>query len=448
MSLFAPSLYIAVFARDSKLSNSASRYWGGFLQQREAFIYFGGRVAAGLGALALIPVLSRGLGAEGYGRFGFAMVLALLVARLGSGWLQQAVPEFERSTALHAATGRLSLVSGVLVFVALFALAWLLGYGWFMALTMGLFALSWSWFASWDAFWRSQPGSGRVSVAEMVRFFLPLAVVLLWLVLPFRFTVPVALLAVAAGLAVAGWLLAGGRPAFAAKSEPGLYRALFVFGAPLGIWLGLATLQVLIGRAALDLTGQAAVLGLYSALQDLSLTVVVLLLLPFVLVLRERVQQVWSDENPLPSAPIYLRSVFLGFLSVLGLLAGAWVLGDVVISLLFVQNTGALVPPNIPLRMVFMLFVFGEGLAVLVLLTHRVYELSMRRARMLVLLLLTIFVQVLLLLFFYIFPGGINLVSVVIALMVSRLLYVLFTVNGTLKVYKKALVARLEAEAG
>jgi hypothetical protein len=72
----------------------------------------------------------------------------------------------------------------------------------------------------------------------------------------------------------------------------------------------------------------------------------------------------------------------------------------------------------------------------------------MRRARMLVLLLLTIFVQVLLLLFFYIFPGGINLVSVVIALMVSRLLYVLFTVNGTLKVYKKALVARLEAEAG
>jgi O-antigen/teichoic acid export membrane protein len=413
------------------------RFLEGFRLEQEAFVYFGGRVAAGVGIVLLIPALSRGLGAEGYGQYGYLMALMLLVAQLGSGWLQQAVLRFlpgDQATEVRSAVMLLRWISGVLTMVVLFVTGLLTGTGVFLAAIMGLFGLVWAWFTTGMAFGQSALRPVPVVIAESLRAFLPLALVLLWLLLPFRFSVPVALLFITAGLAAAAWMLNRGQVTTAGVAGHRLFRELFVYGAPIGLWLGLSVLQFFIGRAALKLYADPAALGLYSALQDLGSKGVGLLMIPLLHALYPRMMQAWSRFDTTEARQIYLRGLVYAVLLMLGMVGGAWILGERVVYWLFGdQLTTEILPSGSSFRYVVTLFILSEGLAGMALFTHKGYELTNRTLRMAGVMVLCLGVNLLLLYVFNQFPGGINLISVVVALIATRLIYVVITLISSIK---------------
>jgi O-antigen/teichoic acid export membrane protein len=409
----------------------------GFLLEWKAGIYFGGRFAAALGIVLLIPALSRGLGPEGYGRYGYLMAIMLLVVQLGSGWLQQSVLRFlpgEQPDQVRSAVMPLRWISGLLSLVALFVTGLLTGNGVFLASIMGLFGLVWAWFTTGMAFGQSAFRPVPVAVAESLRAFLPLTLVLLWMLLPFRFSVPLALLFITAGLATAAWMLNRDAPSNPVVSDHSLYLKLFVYGAPLGLWLGLAVLQFFIGRAALNMYADPAVLGLYSALQDLGSKSVGLLMIPLLHALYPRMMLSWSQFDTDGARKVYLRGLVYAVLLMLGLVAGAWLLGDRVVYWLFGAPVAAEIqPPGNGFRFAVTLFILSESLAGLALFTHKGYELTNRTLRMAGIMVLCLGLNLLLLYMFSTFPGGINLISVVVALIAARLIYVIVTLFSSLK---------------
>jgi O-antigen/teichoic acid export membrane protein len=419
------------------MTQKKRRFLEGFRLEQEAFVYFGGRVAAGMGIVLMIPALSRGLGAEGYGQYGYHMALMLLVAQLGSGWLHQAVLRFlpgDQAEEVGSAVLLLRWISGVLTMLVLFVTGLMNGSGVFLAAIMGLFGLVWAWFTTGMAFGQTAMRPVPVVIAESLRAFLPLALVLLWLLLPFRFSVPVALLFITAGLAAAAWILNRGQATTASMPSHRLFRELFVYGAPIGLWLVLSVFQFFIGRAALKMYSDPVVLGLYSALQDLGSKGVGLLMIPLLHALYPRMMQAWSSFDTTEARQIYLRGLQYAVLLMLGMVGGAWILGEWVVYWLFGdQFSIEILPSGSSYRYVVTLFVFSEGLAGMALFTHKGYELTNRTLRMTGVMVLCLGINLLLLYVFNQFPGGINLISVVVALITTRMIYVLITLISSIK---------------
>jgi hypothetical protein len=318
-------------------------------------------------------------------------------------------------------------------------------------------------------------------------------------------------------------------------------------GAPMGLWTAIAVLHLVLGRVALDLTAHRAVLGLYSALQDVSLVIVFLLLLPLyrklysgepqaavspgvgatgnggldhvslsgepqaavspgvsatgnggldhvslsgepqaavspgvsatgnggldhvslsgepqaekdsvvelpVDVAHEREMLSDSPQNAentgaeVPGGGLsFPRGLSPVLFSLLGLVVVAWLTGGWVVDLLFAGDGGVLLPANVSQRLVLTMFVLSEGLIFVSLAAHKGYESIGRYGIMISMLLLTLFLYAMLLVSFSIYPGGINLVSVVVALIAARLVYVVIAWLGfRLKMRREAAVAPSE----
>lgn len=404
---------------------------------RDVVAYGSGKLLAGLGAFLFIPLLTRSLGLEGYGRYALLLTAAVFLFQLLTGWLQQAILRFHSQFPTGPdRQGYATTVTRLMVGVALLVLAATFGTVLFLdsspmvALAVGLFALSRAVYTIFTALNQSELKPARVIAADLMRTVVPLLLVLGVLVAGRDLSVEWAFGALVAGL-FAGILWHYRTPGFPVPSagslDPLLARRFIGFGAPVGVWMALSTLQLFLGRTALDLMGMHTELGIYSAFQDVALKSGMLVFIPVIHAVHPRLMSAWNTgETEQMRRLLRSGTTWLCLLAVV-FLAAAWLLYPILMKLLF-SAPDQLLAAEVPLRMLFLLFVLAEAMGHFALLAHKGFEFTKRTGSMALIMLACTALNAVLLVFLAA-PWG--LYGVLASLMVSRALYLVLAIAGT-----------------
>ena len=252
--------------------------------------YMSGRLLLAVGSAAAIPVLSRYLGVEGYGRLSIALALVATVVQLIGGWLQQSLLRYHAHYLTEPVLPRYTLTIQFLTFIigglgciALAPLAWQGGNSPLAIVLLALLGALSLWNLVLTALAQAERRPEAIVASEAFRVFAPVALSLVFLLVGLKPQEPASLIVLVYG---AGMLfacvtltrMAGERPAHGPLA-PVVVRRLWRFGAPMGLWFGLNSLQALCVLYVLKQL-DATALGVYAAYNDLFIKAGTVLMMP------------------------------------------------------------------------------------------------------------------------------------------------------------------------
>jgi O-antigen/teichoic acid export membrane protein len=308
---------------------------------KDAAVYFVGRLIPAVIGMALVWILVRVLGTEGYGPYAVITSGANLLSGLTVGWLSQAVLRFQPGAASSEPFGRaigISLVSVAVLSTVAAALLVTLNaitpatFGGFAAVL--LLAMSLSMHATYSASLQAALRPRVAATGEVVR-----AVVSLPCSLAGATLMAPGFLGATMGIAVAYiasssfcFLLSRRTiPAGASTREAlALARRFLVFGWPISIWLGVSLVFPFAERTVIENVLGAAAVGEYSAVYDAVYRAAGFLLLPVVLAIHPRMmmeQQTgrYARLRQLWSAGLAIQLVGTALLTAASAAAAPWI---------------------------------------------------------------------------------------------------------------------------
>ncbi len=309
--------------------------------------YFLGRVALAAGGFVTVPLLSRALGMQNYGKLSLWLTLTTWLPLVLGGWLQQSILRYHQEYMSWQATpintedrtednqeyNRIDsvkhpgssdaycdtvqklvvmLVSGATL-ASWLTIALLLPHqcspseGICIALITGASLIN----IALGARAQAELQASLVVTADFVRTVLPIVLVGAMVMIHMPCHQGEALFAFLVGLVGADLLLyccvrrpvskaspSVGRKQFStlAVSMP-VVRRMLGFGLPMGIWFGLTTGQTLIGRLLLEHYGKPQHLAIFTGLQDFLTKTGTVLFMPVTYALHSRVMKLWAEAR-------------------------------------------------------------------------------------------------------------------------------------------------------
>ena len=299
----------------------------GFSLRDQIAKYLGGRLLLALGSVAAVPLLNRYLGRVGYGEFSLALVLATTIAQVLGGWLQQSILRYhaeysaEQFPARYAQTVYVSsLVLAVLAAIVSIPFALTYSTPLIAILFLSLFVAASVRNLAQTAITQAEQKPTALIQSEIFRVFAPTVLILLLLFTPtlFREKLAMALACYAAGMLLANHLLTrkSSGPAPEGAFAPVVARRMLRFGAPMGLWFGLNSLQSLVILFVFRHTISEAAMGTYAAYNDLFVKAGSVLLMPITYAVHGRVMalQATGDHAGVQKAirEAYRYQTFLG----------------------------------------------------------------------------------------------------------------------------------------
>lgn len=348
--------------------------------ERDALLYFVGKAGAALGMFAAIGLMTRGLGAATFADFALWSAVALWSATACVGWLQTGIGRLHRErraserfvgylasvrTALWVGAG---MAGGLVVVLATLLSSQSLA----AALSFGSMAASTALFMGHQAVALADLEARRVGRSDLVRgFALPLAMA--GAVAVGGLDVVTAALAHAFAMIAAVMVLPAiaigrtGPPTVAAWAE---LRPLARYGVPIGVWSVICLGNAQLSRAALEIAGDHAALGLFAGIQDVVVKCGTLLLMPVVSAIHGHAMALWAQGDRASVGKGLRRAFVLQTGIGVALVVGAWLGGDALARVLF----GSDVPPG-SATAVTVLLATGVVLANMGLVAHKGLEL-------------------------------------------------------------------------
>lgn len=350
--------------------------------------YFLGKIIVGLGGFLAIPLLTRGIGVEGYGQLSLWLSIALWTPQIVGGWFQQSILRYHKSYKTSGEypdywltlqiVNRCSFVLAAAVTFILF-LFWkdtnLLGTG-LVAAIAGLMLI----YMYYTAIAQAELQPSTIVWSDFARTALPAGLFYLLLIVD-RLNIVTALASTAIALVVANFYYAFRLRNLSASSghySRDVLSKLFKYGMPMGMWFVFATGQLFVGRFVLDHYHMRQELGLYSAILDFAVKVGTLLFMPITYALHGLVMSLWADKlhgkarDTIRRAYIYQMGI-----SAVYILATAMCY-PIIMSFLFgsrqVADTGT--------KILLMLISAGVVMVNLSFLSHKGLELSNRTGQM------------------------------------------------------------------
>jgi len=407
--------------------------------------YFLGKVLAGLGGFLTIPLLTRGLGVEGYGQLSLGLIVANWMPYITGGWLQQSILRYHKSYKLtndyasYLRTLRLcQIVVSVTCGLASLVIMYLLGVGdWLDRGLVAVISLLNANYFLYVAIFQAELKPPFIVWSDFARTVTPAILIAAQMVALKHLTsglayayIAIAMLAANFFLSVRIWHLKNGQAHFAKD----IFLKLFLYGIPMGVWFSFSACQVFMGRFILQFLHMQKDLGLYSAFQDFLIKGGTLLFMPVTLAVHGLIMAKWAEKKYTEAHSTVKRAFIYQF--ALGVILLLTVLAGFKLVILFLLGGKAGRPEEFTGNLLLMFLVaLSVILNSLALISHKGLEAGEKTAFMALLMGTSVLVNLVLSFVLAIFLGA---VGVAIGLLVASSLYVFLTYLGSESVFRKA----------
>ena len=404
--------------------------------ENDIIIYSFGKGIVGLGSFLFIPLLTRNLGVEKYGTYSLILTFVILSYNFISGWIKQSILRFHTD---YVSSDQLepyfNTVKTITVFIATIGFfissvgTFFLVNDIFLAFFSGLLCSLWICYNVVIGISQSLLKPKLVILSDVLRTALPfLLLLILVYATDIYFGVNHAFLILAIGL-MAGlisqlWILKiDWNWSFLTHYKSSLFKKFIKYGMPISFWLSISTLQVFVGRYAMEFWGLNKQLGLYTAFQDVSVKAGTLAFIPVIYAIHPRIMAAWNNNDIKNCQSLFKKGIIYFLALSLAFLVAGFLLYSQLINLLFNKEELDIVL-GLGSKGLFLLFILSEGLNQLSLVTHKGFEVSNKTSKMVMILLSCVVFNVFLLAFM-VKPFGIY--GVIFSLVISRFVYVIVT---------------------
>lgn len=283
--------------------------------------YLAGRILLAAGGFISIPLINRAIGVDNYGLISLWTTLACWVPQILAGWLQQSTLRYHKifdcsdeGHQYRAGTRRvLHCLAGAAVVVTFLALPLLGSMSLADRVLTACLAGSTVWNITFAAVAQAELKPSLVVLSDLARSLVPILLVGAQMTLTGSATRTGTLAFFLTGMVLADaalWLNLRqqdasrsevnllSRPAMRSEGRERTFRILrrmFAFGLPMGIWFGLSTGQMLIGRIVLQRYHLNSDLGFFTGFQDFFSKTGTVLFMPITYALHGQVMALWAD---------------------------------------------------------------------------------------------------------------------------------------------------------
>lgn len=400
---------------------------------KDYLTYLIGKGLTGLATVLGVPLMTRLLGVDGYGKYAWLWSILFAFAQFSVGWLQQGIIRFGSTESLKIIKQPLrwilSLVFGFII-MGVFAL---LEQSLFEILLSGSFVMLWFYWGIKQAILQIEFEVLKSVTADIIRTWIPLIIFWLFLIEKSEhISVWVILAILNVGLIIAHLYLVivpKKETSNTSSSDRFDFSTFFKYGIPISLWIGLSLMHVVITRSHLQILRLTEELGVFSALQEIALKSGSLIFIPLMSTIHPRLMTYWKNNNSV----LLKRTMRLGFSYLLLFsVVLTLILGfgqDLIFKLLFVDGA----PLTLSLDLLLWI-VLAEWLGYWALFSHKGFEWSKKTYLMAIIMSLSLALNFLLL---QLPSWGTELTGIIQALCISRLFYVIVSFGYTLRLLSR-----------